>query len=410
MNPETILTILIGLLCFSFLVDRVLEYMNLRQMKPELPDRLKAFYDEDKYRKSQEYHLVKGRIGFLASTVSFGLALGMLLFGGFGWLDAWLRTKVENPYLLALLFFGILGLASEVLGIPLSLYNTFVVEERFGFNKTTWRTYILDKLKGWLLAGTLGSGIMALLIFLISTIGPNFWIWFWAFITLFSLGIQYLYTSFFITLFNKLTPLQEGPLRQAIEQYSQSVGFPLGNIMVMDGSKRSTKANAFFAGFGKRKRIVLFDTLISQMSEEEVLAVLAHEVGHYKKRHILQSMILSTLNIGILLFVLSRVVNEPALSTALGASEPGIHLALITFFMLYSPISELVGIGMNWLSRKNEYEADAFARDTNDGKSLGNALIKLHVENLSNLEPHPAYVFLHYSHPTLLQRLNALRS
>lgn len=410
MSPEAILTLIVTIVCFSYVLDRVLELLNLSRMKPELPDHLRAYYDEEKYRRSQQYLREKSRFGLLGSTLSFVATLVVLLTGGLGLLDAWLRAFLDHPFLLALAFFGILGLASDLLGIPFSLYHTFVIEEKFGFNTTTLKTWLLDKVKGWLLAAALGSLVLYGFIWLVELLRENFWIWFWIGISALTLILQFLYTTIFVPMFNKLRPLEEGELRSAIEEYSRRVGFPLGKVLVMDGSRRSTKANAFFAGFGGQKRIILFDTLLAQMNQAEILAVLAHEVGHYKRRHIVLGTVLSVLNVGVMLFVLSRLLLAPALSEALGAGTPGLHLSLVAFALLFSPISELTGFFMNLLSRKNEYEADAYARETNDAHALESALIKLHVKNLSNLNPHPAYVFLHYSHPPLLKRIAALQA
>ncbi|MEY3442499.1 MAG: hypothetical protein RLZZ519_780 [Bacteroidota bacterium] len=410
MSPSTLLTLIVALLCGSFVLDRLLDLLNLSRMKPELPEKLRPFYDEERYRKSQNYLREKSRFGLLTGALNFVGTLLVLILGGLGALDSYLRTYVDDPFLLALTFFGVLGAASSIFGMPFSLYSTFVIEEKYGFNKTTFKTWVLDKVKGALIGGILGTLILFAFIWLVDTLKEDFWIWFWAGISMFSLGIQFFYTTLLMPLFNKLKPLEPGELRSAIEAYSTKVGFPLGNIMVMDGSKRSTKANAFFSGFGSQKRIVLYDTLIAQMSQSEILSVLAHEVGHYKRRHIILGTILGMLNIGLMLFVLSRFILLPELSAALGATTPSIHLSLIAFAMLFSPISEVTGLLMNLLSRKNEYEADAFARETCDGPALESALIKLHVETLSNLDPHPAYVFLHYSHPTLMQRISALRA
>lgn len=410
MSPSTLLTLIVALLCGSFVLDRLLDLLNLSRMKPELPEKLRPFYDEERYRKSQNYLREKSRFGLLTGALNFVGTLLVLILGGLGALDSYLRTYVDDPFLLALTFFGVLGAASSIFGMPFSLYSTFVIEEKYGFNKTPFKTWVLDKVKGALIGAVLGSLILFAFIWLVDTLKEDFWIWFWGGISLFSLGIQFFYTTLLMPLFNKLQPLEAGELRSAIEAYSTKVGFPLGNIMVMDGSKRSTKANAFFSGFGSQKRIVLYDTLIAQMSQSEILSVLAHEVGHYKRRHIILGTILGMLNIGLMLFVLSRFILLPELSAALGAATPSIHLSLIAFAMLFSPISEVTGLLMNLLSRKNEYEADAFARETCDGPALESALIKLHVETLSNLDPHPAYVFLHYSHPTLMQRISALRA
>jgi STE24 endopeptidase len=410
MTATIIFAIIVGLVCLGYALDRSLELLNLRRMHPELPERLRAFYDEDKYRRSQQYLREKGRFGLLGSTLSFAVTLVVLLTGGLGMLDGWLRGGIEDEFLLALAFFGILAAASDVLGIPFALYDTFVIEAKYGFNKTTPKTWILDKLKGLVLGATLGAGVLFIFIWLVDRWQEDFWIWFWIVITVVTLLFQFLYTSVLLPIFNKLKPLEDGELRAMIQTYSSKVAFPLDNILVMDGSKRSTKANAFFSGFGSRKRIVLFDTLIAQMTPQEILAVLAHEVGHYKRRHIMQGLVIGVLNMGLILFILSRLISAPALSEALGATQPGIHMSLVAFALLFSPISRLTGLGMNLLSRKNEYEADAFARETYAAQPLESALIKLHVENLSNLDPHPAYVFVHYSHPTLLQRIANLRA
>jgi STE24 endopeptidase len=410
MSATAILATIIAIVCVGYATDRLLELLNLRRMRPELPDRLKAFYDAERYARSQQYQRERLRFGLLGSTLSFLVTLVVLATGLLGALDTWLRTMIDSPYWLMLSFFGIMAVANDIMGMPFSLYSTFVIEAKYGFNKTTLKTWLLDKLKGALVGAVLGALVMWVFIWLAEIWKEDFWIWFWIAIAAFTLLAQFLFTSVFLPLFNKLTPLEAGPLRSAIEEYSLKVGFPLGNILVMDGSRRSSKANAFFSGFGSQKKIVLFDTLLAQMSQPEILAVLAHEVGHYKKRHVVLGTALGVLQMGVMLFILSRMLFAPTLSLALGAETAGLHLGLIAFTLLFSPISQLTGLGMNLLSRKNEYEADAFARATYAGDSLENALIKLHVENLSNLEPHPVDVFLNYSHPTLLQRIAALRS
>ncbi|MEM1000158.1 MAG: M48 family metallopeptidase [Bacteroidota bacterium] len=409
MDAQTILIALIAILCANYTFDKVLEWLNLRRLDPVLPNELLEFYDKQEYARSQDYLRTRMRFSFLSSTLSFLLVLAVLITGLLGEVDAWLRGYIEDPALLAIAFFGVLFLVLDIVGTPFSLYSTFVIEQRFGFNKTTFGTWFLDKLKGYLLGGLLGGGILYLLVWLIGLMGEEFWLWFWLSVAVLLLAFQFIYATLLLPLFNRLRPLESGDLRSAIEHYCDGVGFPLRNIMVMDGSRRSTKANAFFSGFGPNKRIVLYDTLIQQLSQQELVAVLAHEVGHYKRRHIEQGYVISLLNIGVLLFLLSRLIFEPALSTALGAEQSGIHLGLLAFAMLYAPVSQLVDLLFNAWSRRNEYQADAFAASTYDGNALGNALTKLHVKTLSNLRPHPAYVFTHFSHPTLLQRLAAIR-
>lgn len=404
----TIFWIIIAILIVDFILERYLDYLNTTRWSDQLPDEVKGIYDEEKYRKQQAYSKVNHKFDMLTSTFSFILIMVMLFFQGFALVNDWARSVSESPVWSALIFFGILMLASDLLTTPFDLYSTFVIEERFGFNKTTPRTYILDKLKAWVLTAIIGGGLLALIIWIWTMTGKNFWIFVWIVISGFSIFMVMFYSTLIVPLFNKQTPLEEGVLRDAIKGFAEKVGFQLDNIYVIDGSKRSTKANAYFTGLGTKKRIVLYDTLIQDMKTPELVAVLAHEIGHYKKKHIFGSLLLGIIQTGIMLFIFSLFIDNPALSSALGAEQPAFHLALITFGILYTPLSSLIGIGMNALSRKNEYEADAFAGRYYDGSALTEALKKLSVKNLSNLRPHPAYVFVHYSHPTLLQRLEAL--
>jgi STE24 endopeptidase len=334
----------------------------------------------------------------------------MLVTGGFGWLDSFLRPNFHNEIMLALAFFGTLMVASDIISLPFQWYSTFVIEEKYGFNKTTVKTFITDKLKGYLLAAILGGGLLSLLIYLIELLGADFWIWFALIASAFILFMNMFYTSLILPLFNKLTPLQEGELKTAIEVFAKKVNFPLDNIFVIDGSKRSKKANAFFSGIGKKKKIVLYDTLITNHTTEELVAVLAHEVGHFKKKHIIWGYILSVLQIVFMLWVLSLIIFTENISLALGAAQYGIHLNLIAFTILFSPISGITGLFMSVYSRKNEFEADAYARETYSGNALASALKKLSVDSLSNLFPHPWYVFFHYSHPPLMKRLKAIEN
>ena len=410
MSPETILVIILLIVVVSFVFDQVLDYINLKALRPDIPDEVASFYDRDKYTKSLAYLREQTRFSFVTSGFSFFLSLGMLYFGGFGWLDSLLRLYVSHSILLALVFFGVLLLASDILTIPFQWYGTFVLEAKFGFNKTTVRTFIADKLKGYVLGALLGGGLLSLLMYLIQLIGPDFWIWFALIAAAFVLLVNMFYTTLLLPLFNQLTPLPEGELKTAIETFAQKIKFPVTNIFVMDGSKRSNKANAFFSGIGKKKKIVLYDTLIANHTQDELVAILAHEVGHYKKRHIIWGYVLSIIQIAFTLFVLSRMIFNENLSLALGGSEQAIHLNLLAFGILFSPISGITGIFMNLYSRKNEFEADAYARETFSGQALMDALKKLSVDNLSNLYPHPWYVFFHYSHPPLLKRLAALKS
>lgn len=409
MKPELILSVILGISIISYLFDQILDYINLKAQRKDIPAEVEGFYNHEKYQKSLDYQKDKTRFSFITSGFSFLLSLGMLVLGGFGWLDTFLRPFFTNEIILALAFFGILMIVSDILTIPFQWYSTFVIEEKYGFNKTTIKTFITDKLKGYLLGALIGGALLSILIYLVNTIGPNFWIWFGLLAAAFTLLVNMFYTSLILPLFNKLTPLAEGELKTTIESFAKKVNFPLDNVFVMDGSKRSAKANAFFSGIGKKKKIVLYDTLINNHTKEELVAVLAHEVGHFKKKHIIWSYLISIIQIFFVLFILSKMVFNDNLSTALGGSQQAIHLNLIAFGILFSPISGITGLLMSMLSRKNEFEADAYAKETFDGKALSNALKRLSVDSLSNLYPHPAYVFFHYSHPPLLQRLEALK-
>ncbi len=409
MSPEKILIIILAITIISYVFDQILDYINLRSQKTDIPPEVESFYEREKYLKSLAYNRDRTKFSFITSAFGFVLSVAMLISGGFGWIDSILRPLIQNEILLALTFFGVLMLASDLLTLPFQLYSTFVIEERYGFNRTTIKTFITDKLKGYLLGALVGGSLLALLIYMIQAIGPTFWIWFSIIAAVFVLFINMFYTTVILPLFNKLTPLENGELKNSIEAFSHKVSFPLDNIFIIDGSKRSKKANAFFSGIGKKKKIVLYDTLISNHTTDELVAVLAHEVGHFKKKHIIWGYVLSVVQIVFTLFILSLMVFNENLSLALGGTQLAIHLNLLAFGILFSPISGVTGLLMNIYSRNNEFEADAYARETFDADALTNALKKLSVDNLSNLYPHPLYVFFHYSHPPLLKRLEALK-
>ena len=400
--------VILVIIIVDYVFERVLDYLNATRWSEELPEELSGIYDPEKYRTSQRYLRIKQRLSLVVSTFSLIALVIMLLFGGFAFLDNQVREVTTHPILMALLYFAILGLAADLLSLPFSIYNTFVIEERFGFNRTTAGTFIMDKLKGLLLAVIIGGGLISLVIWIYLATGQWFWVIAWAVITAFTVFMTMFYSNVIVPLFNKQSPLEEGELRDAIENFASEAEFKLKNIYVLDGSRRSSKANAYFAGLGRKKRIVLFDTLINDLKIEELVAVLAHEVGHYKQKHTLKGMALSVVQTGLMLFIFSLFIDSPALSAALGAEEPSFHIGLIAFGLLYSPLSFLLGIIMNTLSRKYEYEADRFAGEKNDPEALGEALKKLSVKNLANLRPHPAYVYFHYSHPPVLKRLEAL--
>jgi len=410
MQPTTLFYILIAIIIINFIVDLILDAANAKHFNDKIPQELEDVYDEDEYKKSQAYKKTNYKFSQITSIFSIGLTLAFFFLDGFKIVDEFARNYTNNPILVALIFFGIIMIGSDVLTTPFSYYKTFVIEEKFGFNKSTRKLFWLDKLKGWFMTIIIGGGILALIVWFYQLTENNFWIFAWILVTVFSLFMNMFYAKLIVPLFNKQTPLEDGELKTAINNYAKKVGFTLENIFVIDGSKRSTKANAYFSGFGSEKRITLFDTLINDLKTEEIVAVLAHEVGHYKKKHIIFNLISSILLTGITLFILSLFINSPILSEALNVSTPSFHIGLIAFGILYSPISEITGLFMNYMSRKFEYQADNFAKETFAGNPLITSLKKLSKNSLSNLTPHKATVFMHYSHPTLLQRVQNLKS
>ncbi len=402
--------IIVFLVITSFLFEAFLEYLNSKRRSAKLPGELRGIYDEEKYEKSIEYEKVKQRFSLLRGMFSLILILAMLYFGGFALVDEISRYYFSNPVIIALLFFGIIMFAADILHLPFDWYATFIIEERFGFNKSTPFIFFTDKFKGWLLSIIIGGGLLALITWFYYQTTDWFWVYALLLITAFTVFMNLFYSSLIVPLFNKQTPLDKGELRDSISSMSKNAGFRLDDIFIIDGSKRSTKANAYFAGLGRKKRIVLFDTLISDLSVPEIVGVLAHEIGHYKKKHIISGMIISVIITAITLYLLSVMVANPELSSALGAAQPSFHMGLIAFGILYSPVSAIFGLFTNWLSRRNEFEADRFAAEFQSPEHLAEALKKLSVKNLSNLQPHPLYVFVHYSHPPLLKRLDALNN
>ncbi|GGZ77970.1 M48 family metallopeptidase [Algibacter mikhailovii] len=409
MTANTLFYIIIAIITINFIKDKVIDALNAKHFNDALPDDLKDVYDDVEYKKSQNYKATKYKFGIITSTFSVILTLGFLLLDGFEYVDTIARSLSENPIIFALIFFGIIMIGSDILTTPFSFYSTFVIEEKFGFNKTTKKLFVIDKIKGWLMMAIFGGSILALIIWFYTITGKNFWLYAWALIAIFTLFMNMFYSKLIVPLFNKQTSLEEGHLRDQIAAYARTVGFKLDKIFVIDGSKRSTKANAYFSGFGSEKRVTLYDTLINDLEEEEIVAVLAHEVGHYKKKHIIFNLISSILLTGITLYILSLFISNPILSKAIGVDIPSFHIGLIAFGILYAPISEITGLVMNLFSRKFEYQADDFAKNTYQSEPLINSLKKLSKNSLSNLTPHPAYVFMHYSHPTLLERIKNLR-
>ncbi|AOW16706.1 peptidase M48 [Polaribacter vadi] len=408
MQPNTLFYILVSIISISFIIDKILDTLNAKHFDDKIPAKLADVYDETAYKKSQAYKKTNEKFSNISSTFSIVLTLVFFFVDGFKYVDDFARSFTDNPILVALIFFGVIMLGSDILTTPFSYYKTFVIEEKFGFNKSTKKLFWLDKIKGWLMSILLGGGVLAIIIWFYQFAGKDFWIYAWALVAVFSLIMNMFYAKLIVPLFNKQTPLENGELKTAIENYAQKVGFTLNNIFVIDGSKRSTKANAYFSGFGSQKRITLFDTLINDLETDEIVAVLAHEVGHYKRKHIIFNLASSILLTGLTLFILSLFINSSLLSEALGVSIPSFHIGLIAFGILYSPISEITGLFMNYMSRKFEYQADNFAKETFEATPLITSLKKLSKNSLSNLTPHKAYVFMHYSHPTLLERIENL--
>ncbi len=402
--------LIVGILLFDFLFDKILDYLNLSVLKPGLPDELKDIYDEKKYCKSQEYQKVNTRFSFLTSAFTLIVVLAMLFEKGFALLDGYVQSFTGNTYLQTILFFAIIGLVYDLLTLPFQLYDTFVIEEEFGFNKTTLKTFVFDKLKSWFVGGIIGGALLLFIQWAYVSTGSWFWIIVIGGTGVFMIFMAMFYTSLIVPLFNKLTPLEEGELRSALEQFAVKAGFQLQNIFVINGSKRSTKANAYFSGLGLKKKIVLYDTLMNDLSKDEIVAVLAHEVGHYKRKHIVKGLAMSLVQSALMILLLWWALGYPEFSKALGASHQSFYLGLLAFSLLYSPVSFITRMITNRFSRKFEYEADAFATNYGLGEKLIEALIKLSTTNLSNLLPHPAYVFFHYSHPTLLQRKLAIEN
>lgn len=408
MTSTTLFYIIITIIIINFIIDKILDALNAKHFNDTLPEELKDVYDAEEYLKSQNYKATNYKFGIISSTFSVILTLAFLMLDGFEVVDNIARSFSNNPIIIALLFFGIIMIGSDILTTPFSYYSTFVIEQRFGFNKTTLKTFILDKIKGWFMMAFIGGIILALIIWFYQSTGSYFWLYAWALVAVFTLFMNMFYSKLIVPLFNKQTPLEAGSLRDKISEYANTVGFKLNKIFVIDGSKRSTKANAYFSGFGNEKRVTLYDTLINDLDDDEIVAVLAHEVGHYKKKHIIFNLLASIILTGVTLFIMSIFISNPLLSNALGVKIHSFHIGLIAFGLLYAPISEVTGLIMNLFSRAFEYQADNYAKTTYKAQPLITSLKKLSKNSLSNLTPHPAYVFMHYSHPTLLQRIKNL--
>jgi STE24 endopeptidase len=401
---------ILSAIVLRFIINVIAQLLNLKACRLEAPSSLEGIYKPDEYYTSQEYTRARTRLSLIVSSFDLVLIIVFWFIGGFNYYDQLIRSWGFVPIVNGLFYFGILMLAYSLISLPFSLYATFVIEERFGFNKTTPRIFITDRIKTLVLTVIIGTPILTIVLTLFEYAGYFAWVFCWILVVLFSLGIQFVAPIWIMPLFNKFSPMEPSRLKESILQYADSVNFPISNVFVMDGSKRSSKSNAFFTGLGRNRRIVLLDTLIQKHSIPELIAVMAHEVGHYKKKHILQGLVLSIIHTGIILFLLSVFINSSGLYQGFYLDQPSIYSGLLFFGLLYTPLEMALSIILQIISRRNELQADRFATETIDRPgSLISALKKLSADNLSNLTPHPFYVFLNYSHPPLIKRIKAIQ-
>ncbi len=411
LSENVITAVILFSLIGSFLINLIADVLNLRYVKDDLPQEFKGIYDTQKYLKSQEYLKTNTRFGYITSIFDLTIVLTFWFAGGFAFLDTLVRSLGLGHIITGLLYIGILMGTRMVLSLPFTIYNTFGIEERFGFNKITPFLFVQDLFKSICLSVIIGAAVLAPILWFLNSAGSMGWIFCWIAGTLFLFAIQYIVPTWIMPLFNRFTPLEDGPLKDAIFSYARSIQFPLAQIFIMDGSKRSSKSNAFFTGFGRNRRIVLFDTLVKEQSVDELVAVLAHEMGHFKKKHIIKRIGLSILQMGLIFYLMSLFLSNQALFNAFYVTTPSVYAGLIFFGLLYTPIDLVLSVFMQISSRKDEYEADRFAAvSLKDSAALISALKKLSVHNLSNLLPHPFYVFLNYSHPPVMERIRALKT
>ena len=408
MTSEKWLSVLISLLIFNYIFSSILSYINDKNWNDNIPNSLKDIYSKEKYIKAKNYKKETGKLGFFSSSLNFVITFLLLYFGVYGFVSDYFTSNYQNLFIQSSLFLFTFYLFNTIISIPFQYYSTFNIETKYGFNKTNLKTFILDKIKGMLLIVVIGGLLLYLALFLYNNFVFGFWIYLWIGLSVFMIFMNMFYATLIVPIFNKLTPLKESSLKKKIYSFSKKIGYSINNIFIIDGSKRSTKANAYFSGIGPKKTIALYDTLVEKHTEEELVAVLAHEIGHYKKKHIFQSLILSIIQIGLITYLFELCLSDTSLINSLGGKTVTFHLGLIIFSILFSPIGLIIGVFMNFLSRKNEFEADEFAKKQYSGKYLALALKKLSVDSLSNLYPHQFYVFVHYSHPPLIKRLEAL--
>jgi STE24 endopeptidase len=404
------LIFILALLVFNWLLSLIVETLNVRNVSTEIPEEFQGVYDDEKYAKSQRYLKDNTRFDQMQSHIMLPLTIAFIVLGGFRWINGIAQNTSEYMVLQGLAFGGILIVLSQIVGLPFSIYSTFVIEEKYGFNKTTAKTFVADIIKGLFLTVLLGAPVFALILWIFSSVSQA-WLWAWGALSLIQLFVLFIAPVAILPLFNKFTPIEDGDLRSAIEAFAAEQNFTLSGVFKIDGSKRSTKSNAYFTGFKKTKRIALFDTLIENHSTEELIGVLAHEIGHCKKGHIKQTIVISLLSTLLMFFILSLFISQEGLYAAFGIESTPLYAGLIFFGFLYAPISMLIGLIGTILSRKHEFEADAFAAETTKAPAaMITALKKLSADNLSNLTPHSLKVFLEYSHPPVLERIKALRA
>ena len=401
--------IIISAIIVEYLLSSFSSILDIKNISPNIPPDFEKAYDQEKYTKSQDYLRVRTKFGIFSSTFSLFLILLVIHFGFFGLLDQFVMNQTENYIFQGLIFIGIIYFLQDIISLPFSIYNTFVIEEKFGFNKTTPSLFIMDKIKGYLIFILLGSIIITPVLYFFHVYADIGWLIVWSILTLFMIAVQPLFVHVIAPMFNKFTPLEKGELRSAIEKYVTKVNFPLSRIDIMDGSKRSAHSNAYFSGFGKSRRIAIFDTLVDKHSTEEIVSVVAHEVGHYKLKHILFGTIIGIVETGIMLFVFNLIMNDISLFHVFGVNNLSVHAGIVFFSMLYAPVSMFTSIISSAISRKNEYEADKYSLETtNNREALISMLIGLSANNLSHLTPHPLKVFLSYSHPPVIDRIKAV--
>lgn len=408
---ETVVYLIILLLLIaSFIFNLWINRLEYKSYSFPIPNELKDIYNAETLEKQKKYHLEHFNFSWKKDVLFFIISFTVIALKGLGYFDSFLRLHIENEFLVTLSFFAFFGTVYFIIGLPFSYYETFVIEQKYGFNTTTFKTFWLDIAKSLLLSIILGLPLLWAIFTFFQKTGSYFWLYAWVIVIVFSLFITFFYSKIIVPLFNKQTPLSEGELKEAIFDFCKKVNFPLKEIYILDASKRTKKANAYFTGFGKNKRIVLFDTLIEQLNKEEIVAVLAHEIGHYKKKHITKSMFLNFIQVGLMLFTLSLFIQLPVLNKSLGAEIPSFHIGIIAFGILFSPVSSIISFIFNYFSRANEKQADIFAKKHQQSAYLIAALKKLSAQNYSHLTPHPIIVKLNYSHPTLLDRIKLLQS